>query len=207
MFAFPVWTHKWQWMGMSIYMSLSSKKLFLDSKEYETAKKINGVFYLWNNHKQDRYLSSRNESSTVLFFSWSLENQLGYLLQFGSFSLLLRSSTALKAFFFFFFQFSTWILDSCILNIQATFADREEPVESSSQWEEDSLWLRIFVCLICLFVFFVTSTGILTLGKALDRESTDRYILIVTASDGRPDGVSTQPGDRWQERCGSKRAL
>ena len=102
MFAFPVWTHKWQWMGMSIYMSLSSKKLFLDSKEYETAKKINGVFCLWNNHKQDRYLSSRNESSTVLFFSWSLENQLGYLLQFGSFSLLLRSSTALKAFFFFF---------------------------------------------------------------------------------------------------------
>ncbi|EHB00092.1 Protocadherin-15 [Heterocephalus glaber] len=27
--------------------------------------------------------------------------------------------------------------------------------------------------------------------KALDRESTDRYILIVTASDGRPDGTST----------------
>ncbi|KAM9052160.1 protocadherin-15 [Megaptera novaeangliae] len=35
------------------------------------------------------------------------------------------------------------------------------------------------------------TTGILTLGKALDRESTDRYILIVTASDGRPDGTST----------------
>ncbi|XP_064001083.1 protocadherin-15 isoform X5 [Pogoniulus pusillus] len=35
------------------------------------------------------------------------------------------------------------------------------------------------------------STGVLTLGKALDRESTDRYILIVTASDGRPDGTST----------------
>uniref|UniRef100_A0A5F8GV29 Protocadherin-15 n=1 Tax=Monodelphis domestica TaxID=13616 RepID=A0A5F8GV29_MONDO len=34
-------------------------------------------------------------------------------------------------------------------------------------------------------------TGILTLGKALDRESTDRYILIVTAHDGRPDGTST----------------
>ncbi|PNJ72127.1 PCDH15 isoform 12 [Pongo abelii] len=32
------------------------------------------------------------------------------------------------------------------------------------------------------------TTGILTLGKALDRESTDRYILIITASDGRPDG-------------------
>uniref|UniRef100_A0A8C6BLD9 Protocadherin-15 n=1 Tax=Monodon monoceros TaxID=40151 RepID=A0A8C6BLD9_MONMO len=35
------------------------------------------------------------------------------------------------------------------------------------------------------------TTGILTLGKALDRESTDRYILIVTANDGRPDGTST----------------
>ncbi|XP_023977064.1 protocadherin-15 isoform X7 [Physeter macrocephalus] len=35
------------------------------------------------------------------------------------------------------------------------------------------------------------TTGILILGKALDRESTDRYILIVTASDGRPDGTST----------------
>ncbi|XP_044516266.1 protocadherin-15 [Gracilinanus agilis] len=35
------------------------------------------------------------------------------------------------------------------------------------------------------------STGILTLAKALDRESTDRYILIVTAHDGRPDGTST----------------
>ncbi|KFV64234.1 Protocadherin-15, partial [Dryobates pubescens] len=35
------------------------------------------------------------------------------------------------------------------------------------------------------------SSGVLTLGKALDRESTDRYILIVTASDGRPDGTST----------------
>ncbi|XP_004369944.1 protocadherin-15 isoform X9 [Trichechus manatus latirostris] len=35
------------------------------------------------------------------------------------------------------------------------------------------------------------STGLLSLGKALDRESTDRYILIVTASDGRPDGTST----------------
>ena len=46
----------------------------------------------------------------------------------------------------------------------------------------------------CLFVFSVTSTGILTLGKALDRESTDRYILIITASDGRPDGVSTLLG-------------
>lgn len=35
------------------------------------------------------------------------------------------------------------------------------------------------------------TTGILTLGKALDRESTDHCILIITASDGRPDGTST----------------
>uniref|UniRef100_A0A8C6Y8T0 Protocadherin-15 n=1 Tax=Naja naja TaxID=35670 RepID=A0A8C6Y8T0_NAJNA len=34
-------------------------------------------------------------------------------------------------------------------------------------------------------------SGLLALGKPLDRESTDRYILIVTASDGRPDGTST----------------
>lgn len=110
--------------------------------------KINGVFHLWNNHKQDRYLSSRNELSTVLFFSWKLENQHGYLLQFGNFSLLLRSSTALKAFL----QCSTWILESRILNVQATFAEREKTVESNSQWEEGSLWLRsLCVLSVCLF--------------------------------------------------------
>ncbi|XP_069097078.1 protocadherin-15 [Pleurodeles waltl] len=35
------------------------------------------------------------------------------------------------------------------------------------------------------------SSGILSLAKPLDRESTDRYILIIIASDGRPDGNST----------------
>ncbi|XP_066474848.1 protocadherin-15 isoform X2 [Tiliqua scincoides] len=35
------------------------------------------------------------------------------------------------------------------------------------------------------------TSGLLALGKPLDRESTDRYILIVTASDGRLDGTST----------------
>ncbi|XP_041123541.1 protocadherin-15-like isoform X1 [Polyodon spathula] len=41
-------------------------------------------------------------------------------------------------------------------------------------------------------VFNLThNAGLLVLGKTLDRESTDRYILIVTASDGRPDGTST----------------
>ncbi|XP_021237573.1 protocadherin-15 isoform X5 [Numida meleagris] len=34
------------------------------------------------------------------------------------------------------------------------------------------------------------SSGLLALEKPLDRESTDRYILIVTASDGRPDGAT-----------------
>ncbi|XP_059804084.1 protocadherin-15b [Hypanus sabinus] len=41
-------------------------------------------------------------------------------------------------------------------------------------------------------VFNITqSTGLLVLEKSLDRESTDRYILIVTASDGKPDSTST----------------
>ncbi|XP_016536732.1 protocadherin-15-like isoform X1 [Poecilia formosa] len=35
------------------------------------------------------------------------------------------------------------------------------------------------------------SSGYLILDKPLDRESLDHYILIVTASDGRPDGTST----------------
>ncbi|XP_054878601.1 protocadherin-15-like [Poeciliopsis prolifica] len=35
------------------------------------------------------------------------------------------------------------------------------------------------------------NSGYLILDKALDRESLDHYILIVTASDGRPDGTST----------------
>lgn len=34
-------------------------------------------------------------------------------------------------------------------------------------------------------------SGLLLLGKMLDREHTDRYTLIVSASDGRPDGVRT----------------
>ncbi|XP_067858865.1 protocadherin-15b [Heptranchias perlo] len=41
-------------------------------------------------------------------------------------------------------------------------------------------------------VFNITqNTGLLVLKKSLDRESTDRYILIVTASDGKPDSTST----------------
>ncbi|KAF7705116.1 hypothetical protein HF521_020402 [Silurus meridionalis] len=35
------------------------------------------------------------------------------------------------------------------------------------------------------------TSGLLLLGKMLDRERTDRYTLIISASDGRPDGTST----------------
>lgn len=33
-------------------------------------------------------------------------------------------------------------------------------------------------------------SGLLVLGKPLDRETEDRYTLVVTASDGHPEGVS-----------------
>uniref|UniRef100_A0AAY4D0F9 Protocadherin-15 n=1 Tax=Denticeps clupeoides TaxID=299321 RepID=A0AAY4D0F9_9TELE len=36
-----------------------------------------------------------------------------------------------------------------------------------------------------------TRSGLLVLDKVLDRETSDRYTLIVTASDGNPDGTST----------------
>ncbi|XP_035262446.1 protocadherin-15b isoform X3 [Anguilla anguilla] len=35
------------------------------------------------------------------------------------------------------------------------------------------------------------TSGLLLLGKALDRETTDHYILTITAGDGRPEGIST----------------
>ncbi|XP_064176017.1 protocadherin-15b isoform X2 [Anguilla rostrata] len=35
------------------------------------------------------------------------------------------------------------------------------------------------------------TSGLLLLGKALDRETTDHYILSITAGDGRPEGIST----------------
>nr|XP_055208043.1 protocadherin-15 [Gorilla gorilla gorilla] len=66
-----------------------------------------------------------------------------------------------------------------LLNLQAT--DRER--DSITYAIENGDPHRVFN--------LSETTGILTLGKALDRESTDRYILIITASDGRPDGTST----------------
>ncbi|KAJ8396031.1 hypothetical protein AAFF_G00025630 [Aldrovandia affinis] len=35
------------------------------------------------------------------------------------------------------------------------------------------------------------TSGLLVLGKPLDRENVDRYVLVITASDGRSDGIST----------------
>lgn len=40
-----------------------------------------------------------------------------------------------------------------------------------------------------LTVFSLSSSGYLVLDKPLDRESLDYYTLVVTASDGQPDGV------------------
>uniref|UniRef100_A0A286XM42 Protocadherin-15 n=1 Tax=Cavia porcellus TaxID=10141 RepID=A0A286XM42_CAVPO len=67
-------------------------------------------------------------------------------------------------------------IGAVLLNLQAT--DREgDPITYAIENGDPQ---RVFN--------LSETTGILTLGKALDRESTDRYILIVTASDGRPDG-------------------
>ncbi|XP_005698211.2 PREDICTED: protocadherin-15 isoform X5 [Capra hircus] len=70
-------------------------------------------------------------------------------------------------------------IGAVLLNLQAT--DREG--DSITYAIENGDPQRVFN--------LSETTGILTLGKALDRESTDRYILIITASDGRPDGTST----------------
>ncbi|XP_023620049.1 protocadherin-15 isoform X5 [Myotis lucifugus] len=70
-------------------------------------------------------------------------------------------------------------IGAVLLNLQAT--DREgDPITYAIENGDPQ---RVFN--------LSETTGILTLGKALDRESTDRYILIVTAHDGRPDGTST----------------
>ncbi|KAG8135353.1 hypothetical protein E2320_008416 [Naja naja] len=70
-------------------------------------------------------------------------------------------------------------IGAILLNLQAT--DREgDPIKYLIQNGDPQ------------HVFNLSETsGLLALGKPLDRESTDRYILIVTASDGRPDGTST----------------
>lgn len=52
----------------------------------------------------------------------------------------------------------------------------------------DVLWCNC-VC----FSVFLFSIGLLILAKALDRETVDQYLLLVTASDGQPGGVSLQP--------------
>ncbi|KAM3913383.1 protocadherin-15 [Leptodactylus fuscus] len=70
-------------------------------------------------------------------------------------------------------------IGAILLNLQAT--DREgDPITYRIQNGDPQKVFNLSV-----------SSGLLILAKPLDRESTDRYILIVTASDGRPDGTST----------------
>ncbi|XP_069609642.1 protocadherin-15 [Ranitomeya imitator] len=70
-------------------------------------------------------------------------------------------------------------IGAILLNLQAT--DREgDPITYLIQNGDPQKVFNLSV-----------SSGLLILAKPLDRESTDRYILIVTASDGRPDGTST----------------
>ncbi|XP_063817808.1 protocadherin-15 isoform X1 [Pseudophryne corroboree] len=70
-------------------------------------------------------------------------------------------------------------IGAVLLNLQAT--DREgDPITYLIQNGDPQRVFNLSV-----------SSGHLILAKPLDRESTDRYILIVTASDGRPDGTST----------------
>jgi hypothetical protein len=46
--------------------------------------------------------------------------------------------------------------------------------------------MLLWVVCCCLSLYRI---GLLLLGKPLDRETTDQYRLIVTASDGNPGGV------------------
>ncbi|KAF5891995.1 protocadherin-15 isoform X2, partial [Clarias magur] len=66
-----------------------------------------------------------------------------------------------------------------ILDLQATDREKDPIMYSILSGDPDN-------------VFELNQTsGLLLLGKMLDREYTDRYTLIVSASDGRPDGTST----------------
>ncbi|KAM4636927.1 protocadherin-15 [Discoglossus pictus] len=70
-------------------------------------------------------------------------------------------------------------IGAILLNLQAT--DREgDPITYKIQNGDPQKVFNLSV-----------SSGLLSLAKPLDREGTDRYILIITASDGRPDGTST----------------
>ncbi|KAF4085313.1 hypothetical protein AMELA_G00115940 [Ameiurus melas] len=65
-----------------------------------------------------------------------------------------------------------------LLNLQATDREKDLIMYSILSGDPDN-------------VFELNQTsGLLLLGKMLDRERTDRYMLIVSASDGRPDGTS-----------------
>ncbi|XP_047673867.1 protocadherin-15b isoform X3 [Tachysurus fulvidraco] len=66
-----------------------------------------------------------------------------------------------------------------LLNLQATDREKDPIMYSILGGDPDNI-----------FELNQTS-GLFLLGKMLDRERTDRYTLIVSASDGRPDGTST----------------
>ncbi|XP_060747515.1 protocadherin-15b [Tachysurus vachellii] len=66
-----------------------------------------------------------------------------------------------------------------LLNLQATDREKDPIMYSILSGDPDNI-----------FELNQTS-GLFLLGKMLDRERTDRYTLIVSASDGRPDGTST----------------
>ncbi|KAL7869827.1 hypothetical protein AOLI_G00138150 [Acnodon oligacanthus] len=70
-----------------------------------------------------------------------------------------------------------------LLNLQATDRERD-PITYNVLSGDPS----------AIFELNQTS-GLLLLAKMLDRESTDRYTLTVTASDGKPDGTSTATVD------------
>lgn len=61
-------------------------------------------------------------------------------------------------------------------------------IKETEAWQLLPLCLCVLICVFCVF-----SIGLLLLAKPLDRETTDQYRLIVTASDGYPGGVRLHP--------------
>uniref|UniRef100_A0A8C9WAX0 Protocadherin-15 n=1 Tax=Scleropages formosus TaxID=113540 RepID=A0A8C9WAX0_SCLFO len=70
-------------------------------------------------------------------------------------------------------------IGAVLLNLQATDRERD-PITYSIQSGDPETFFNLS-----------ESSGLLVLGRPLDRESTDRYTLVVTASDGNPEGTST----------------
>lgn len=67
-------------------------------------------------------------------------------------------------------------------------------------------WLALSLRFPCALLCY--SSGLLILGKSLDRETTDRYHLTVTASDGKPDGVRlSESQEHWPRLAGARISL